>query len=318
MSVEQIHKIAVIGAGLMGHGIALELAAHGYPVSLYDLNDEILARAMQNVRRNLKLLADNGLLTAQQAEEAPSRIAPSADLERAAGDADLVIEAVAEKLEVKHDVFRRLDAICPPHTLLASNSSTLMPSQLAPATRRPERVLVAHYWNPPFLLPLVEIVGGPQTALESLEAVRRLMLQIGKTPVVMKKEAPGFIGNRLQFALLREALSIVEKGLATPEEVDMVVRSSFGRRLAVVGPFETFEVGGYDILYGAASYLFPDLDNSTTPPESLRRQVERGDLGIKTGKGIYTWTPETAEALRKRINDALILSAQRARSNRRD
>ena len=315
MELEDIRNIAVIGAGLMGHGIALEFAAAGYSVHLHDLTSDILARAMDNVKANLAMLAEAGIITAEQAETAPARIAPTTNLEDAARDADIVIEAVAEKLEVKHDVFRRLDALCPPRTILASNSSTLMPSQLAPATKRPDRVLVAHYWNPPYLLPLVEIVGSPQTSAQAIETVYQLMKKLGKSPVVMRKEAPGFIGNRLQFALFREALAIVERGIASPEDVDLVVRSSFGRRLSVAGPFEVFDLAGYDVIYGACTYLFPDLDASTEPSPLLRERVERGELGVKAGKGFYTWTHESAQALRRRIADALVwLNAKAQRS----
>jgi len=306
MSIDHIHKIAVMGAGLMGHGIALEFAAHGYEVGLYDLTDEILARGLENARANLQTLANAGVITAQQAAEAPARLHPSTRLEEAAAGADVVVEAVAEKLEIKHDVFRRLDACCSAQTILASNSSTLMPSKLAPAVRHPERLLVAHYWNPPYLIPLVEVLGSPQTSPAVVETMRELLLNIGKTPVVMKKEALGFIGNRIQFALWREACHIVEEGIATPEDVDAVVRSSFGRRLAVAGPFEVFEVGGLDVIYNATSYVFPDLDNSTKPSRLVQEHVEKGELGLKTGKGFYTWTPEKAAALRKRIADGLL------------
>jgi 3-hydroxybutyryl-CoA dehydrogenase len=307
MSVEQIKKIAVMGAGLMGHGIALEFAANGYEVSLYDLNDDILRRGLEDARANLAQMADAGMITAQQASAAPARMHPFTSLEQAAADADVVIEAVAEKLEIKHDVFRRLDACCRPDTILASNSSTLMPSKLAPAVRRPERLLVAHYWNPPFLLPLVEVVGCPQTSAQAIATMRELLAKIGKMPVVMKKEALGFIGNRLQFALWREALHIVDAGIASPEDVDAVVRNSFGRRLAVAGPFEVFESGGLDVIHGASSYLFPDLDNRKEPSPLVGQHVEKGELGIKTGKGFYRWTPESGAALRRRIADALIM-----------
>jgi 3-hydroxybutyryl-CoA dehydrogenase len=305
MKVEEIRKIGVVGAGLMGHGIAMELAAAGYQVSLHDLSPEILQRAMATVQVDLRTLVEAGMLTAAQAEAAPGRLRPTTDLAELARDADLVIEAVAERLEVKHAVFGQLDTLCPERTILATNSSTLTASQIAPATCRPDRVLVAHYWNPPYLLPLVEIVGGPDTSPETVQTVYAFMRHIGKNPVVLQKEAPGFIGNRLQFALFREALSLVERGVARPEDVDLVVRSSFGRRLAVAGPFEVFDLAGYDVIHNACAYVFPDLDCSKEPPALLRQRVERGELGVKTGQGFYSWTREAADGLRRRIATAL-------------
>jgi 3-hydroxybutyryl-CoA dehydrogenase len=167
-------------------------------------------------------------------------------------------------------------------------------------------VLVTHYYNPPHLVPLVEVVRGPETSDEAIETVHGLLTKVGKSPAIVQKEAPGFIGNRLQAALFREALSIVERGIASPQDVDAVVRNGIGRRWAAAGPFEIWGIAGWDLIYAASTYLSPHLESSTEPSSLLREKVERGELGVKTGKGFYEWTPESAEALTRRIARVLI------------
>lgn len=305
MSDTRIQRIAVIGAGLMGHGIALELAAHDYEVALHDRDPAMLERALGSIAEGLARLAEIGRITPEAAAAAPWRIAMGSDARAAVEHADLVIEAVSEDLDLKRALFGDLDAWAPPHAILASNTSSFMPSLLAAATTRPDRVLVAHYFNPPHLLPLVELVRGAQTSDETIEAMRALYAGIGKRPAVVQREAPGFVGNRLQMALLREALAIVEAGIATPEDVDTIIKSSFGRRLAVAGVFEVFEAAGWDLTLAVADQLFPAIDRSSEPPQSLRAKVARGELGLKAGKGFYEWTPEEAAALRRRIGEGL-------------
>jgi 3-hydroxyacyl-CoA dehydrogenase len=310
MSQPEIQTIAVIGAGLMGHGIALELAAHGYAVRLQDHDQGQLERAGERIEEGLARLVEIGRVTAEAAARAPQRITPGTGLQESVADVDLVIEAVSEDLDLKRSVFHDLDTWAPPHAILASNTSSFMPSLLAAATRRPDRVLVAHYFNPPHLLPLVELVRGEETSDETIATMRAFYLGIGKRPAVVRREAPGFVGNRLQMALLREALAIVEAGIATPEDVDTIITSSFGRRLAVAGVFEVFEAAGWDVTLAVADQLFPAIDRATSPPPSLREKVARGELGLKSGKGFYEWTPEEAAALRRRIGDGLAAIAR--------
>jgi 3-hydroxybutyryl-CoA dehydrogenase len=187
-----------------------------------------------------------------------------------------------------------------------SNTSTLLPSDLALATRRPDKVLVAHYFNPPYLLPLVEIVRGQGTSDETVATIYDLMVKVGKAPALVQKEAPGFIGNRMQAALLREALSIVERGIASPRDVDIVIKNGFGRRLAAAGIFEVFEIAGWDLVLAILNYLQPDIESSTETSPLVKERVEQGELGIKTGTGFYRWTPESAEALKQTIAQALV------------
>jgi 3-hydroxybutyryl-CoA dehydrogenase len=290
----------------MGHGIAQEFASNGYQVTLHDVSDANLKQAVSNIQSNLQMLTDFGLMTKKQAEPVLGNIHPSTALQDVVGEADVVIESVFEDLNVKQAVFRELDRLCPEHTLLVSNTSTLLPSNLALATRRPDKVLVAHYFNPPYLLPLVEIVRGQGTSDEAVATIYDLMVQVGKSPALVQKEAPGFIGNRLQAALLREAMSIVERGIATPRDVDIVIKNGFGRRLAAAGVFEVFEIAGWDLVCAILDYLLPDIESSSETSPLVKERVEQGELGTKTGTGFYRWTPESAEALKQTIAQALV------------
>lgn len=302
----EIKKVAVIGAGLLGHGIAQEFAMAGFEVSLHDLSDEVLEQARANMTRNLRTLAEEGLVDGALAESVPDRVRTSTDLGEVVRDADFVIEAVSEDLALKQRIFADLDQLAPEHAILASNSSTFMPSSVASATSRPDKVLVTHYFNPPYLVPVVEIVRHEGTSDETFDTAFALFERIGKRPVRVQKEALGFIGNRLQAALVRECFSLVEKGVASPEDIDAVVRYGLGRRLSVAGPLEIADVAGLDIYSALTSYILPDLDDSTAPPNAISDNVEKGNLGVKTGQGTYSWTTESSEEVRQRIAKALI------------
>ena len=306
MQTNNIEHITVIGAGLMGHGIALEFALAGYSVNLTDISQENLYDAINTIKTTLKNLVKMGLISDKTAEETPRRINTFIDLKDSVSNADFVVEAVNENLDLKKSIFSQLDKFCPNHTILASNSSSFMPSQIAPNTERNGLTLVAHYFNPPYLLPLVEIVRGPFTSVETIDTVYNLFLHLGKKPVVLQKEAPGFIANRIQVAILREAISIVEKGIASPEDVDIAVRNSFGRREAIAGPFEVADVGGWDVAVASISEILPDIESSVNMPSMAQDLVQRGDLGVKTGKGIYEWSPESSQVFRDKIGRALV------------
>jgi 3-hydroxybutyryl-CoA dehydrogenase len=309
METNDIRKVSVIGAGLMGHGIAQESAVAGYQVHVHDVDGERLTTAKKNIRNNLQMLTAIGLVTPEQAEAAPSNLRFSTALNEVVIEADIVIEAASEDLRLKRELFQSLDKLCPQHTILASNTSSLLPGKLATATQRPDKVLVAHYFNPPYLLPLVEIVRGEKTSDETVNVVHGLLKKLGKTPVIVRKEIPGFIGNRLQTALFREALSLVEKGIATAEDVDIVIKNGFGRRLAAAGVFEIWEIAGWDLILAVAENLVPEIENSTEVSPLLKEKVARGELGTKVGKGFYEWTPETIGALKERIAHTLVAIA---------
>jgi 3-hydroxybutyryl-CoA dehydrogenase len=312
----QIKGIAVIGAGLMGHGIAQEFALAGFPVRLHDQTDELLGRALDNIRTNLKRLAALQRAEPPKIEPVLGAITASTRLDLVATGVDFVIEAISENIDAKHVLFRELEEVCPEQTIFASNTSSFMPSRLAEVLKYPERLLVAHYFNPPYLVPLVEIVPGPATAEATIATVIHLLEQVGKKPVLLRREATGFVANRLQFALYREALAIVEQGIADPKAVDQVVKFGFGRRLAAAGPFEVFDLAGLDTVLAIAGQIFPELPSAGSDgalvPEILRRRVEQGDLGVKSGRGFHDWPPEKAEGLRHRLAEALL----RAESSR--
>ena len=296
-----IKKIAVIGAGLMGHGIAQEFSTAGYEVALNDVSNQRLGLALGNVRENLGGLG----FAKEDVNRIAARIQTSTDLPIVLLDADLVVEAVSEDLEVKRIVFTKIDQLVPTHSIIASNTSSFMPSQLASVTGRPGQVLVTHYFNPPYLVPLVEIVRSSDTTDETITSVTTLLKGIGKYPVVLKREVPGFIANRLQAALLRECFALVEDGVAEPQDIDDVMTHSLGRRLAVAGPFEIFDAAGLDVWKAIASQLMPVIESSPDLPALLTDLTRRGDFGIKTGKGVHTWSCQESKDLRNRLTSAL-------------
>lgn len=306
MTSLSIRSVAVVGAGLMGHGIAQVFAQAGYPVALYDKDPAALERALAGIRANLRLLEEHGLSTPTAAEQTLARLTLAHDLAPAVAGVDLVVEAVYEDLAVKQEVFHTLDRLCPPTTILASNTSGLSATALAQATSRPDRVLVTHFWNPPHLIPLVEVVRAPTTSEATVQTVVALLRAVGKVPVVVQKDIPGFVGNRLQYALFREAVALVQAGVVSPEDVDTVVRLSLGRRYGVIGPLETADLNGVDLFARIAHYLYPTLDCAQDTQPYHQRLVAEGRLGVRVGRGFYDWTPERAQA-RIRERDAELL-----------
>ncbi len=307
---DNIKNIAIIGAGLMGHGIAQEFACAGYRVHLHDITEEQLNNARVQIGKNLMLLAEKCVIEEISISATLQRIHTTTDLTVAAKTADFVVEAVSEKLPLKQQIFEELDSLCQPHTILASNTTALMPSQIGVNTKRTDRILNTHYFNPPYLIPLVELIRSPDTSDETVSVTFDLLTAIGKTPAIIDKEALGFVGPRLQAALIREAFAIVEQGIASAETVDLVVRNSFGRRLSVAGPFEVFELAGWDLVLAAFEELYKDLNSSPDINPLLREMVESGKLGVKSGEGFYQWTDERQQALRNRMSQALIRAIQ--------
>ena len=305
-----IKNIAIIGAGLMGHGIAQEFACAGYRVYLHDITEEQLNNARVQIGKNLMLLAENAVIEEISISATLQRIHTTTDLTVAAKTADFVVEAVSENLPLKQQIFEELDSLCQPHTILASNTTALMPSQIGVNTKRTDRILNTHYFNPPYLIPLVELIRSPDTSDETVSMTFDILTAIGKTPAIIDKEALGFVGPRLQAALIREAFAIVEQGIASAETVDLVVRNSFGRRLSVAGPFEVFELAGWDLVLAAFEELYKDLNSSPDINPLLREMVESGKLGVKSGEGFYQWTDERQQALRNRMSQALIRAIQ--------
>jgi 3-hydroxybutyryl-CoA dehydrogenase len=306
MQTIEIESVAVVGAGLMGHGIAQDFAAHGYQVQMYARRQTRLDEALAKIESGLAMQQRLGQLTEEQVAATLPRIHASTDLTHACAQVDFVVEAVFEDLGLKQQIFRTLDEVCPPRTILASTTSSLLPSMLAGVTERADRVLVTHYFNPAALVPLVEVVRGPATSDPTVQAVCGVLTHVGKRPALVEKELLGFIANRLQAALLREAFALVERGVATPADIDAVIRYSFGARLGAAGLFEMRDLSGLEPLVPVCDLLFRDLDASTAVQQFLREKVGRGEVGVTSGQGFYSWTPESAAAAQERIGRALV------------
>ncbi len=294
----------------MGHGIAQEFACAGYSVHLHDITEELLNSAYVQIGKNLSMLAEKSVIEETSIPETMHRVHTTTELSAAAETADFVIEAVTENLTLKQKIFKELDSLCQPHTILASNTTALMPSQIGAKTKRADKILNTHYFNPPYLIPLVELIRSPETSDNTVSVTFDLLTAIGKTPAIIEKEALGFVGPRLQAALIREAFAIVEQGIASAETVDLVVRNSFGRRLSVAGPFEVFELAGWDLVLAAFEELYKDLNSSPNINPLLREMVDTDKLGVKSGKGFYEWTDERQQKLRERMSQALIHAMQ--------
>lgn len=303
-----VRRVAVIGAGLMGTNIALDFARAEFEVTITDRSAELLDRSRATQHTNAAVLYA-AQLTGDPPEVITARITGCSGVPDAVCDADLVVEAISEDLERKQELFGRLAFYSPAHAILASNTSSFMPDDLALRSARAENVVVTHYFNPAHLVPLVELVPGSETAPGIVETLRTLYRRIGKQPVVVRRAVPGFIGNRLQFAMLREALALVEAGVATPEDVDTAVRAGFGRRLPETGIFRTFDLGGLDTIHTICGILFPHLDTRTDAGSALTALVEQGRLGAKSGAGWYNYADGEADAVRTRLAAALVRAA---------
>ncbi|MEM2737897.1 MAG: 3-hydroxyacyl-CoA dehydrogenase family protein [Candidatus Bathyarchaeia archaeon] len=301
----EIRKIAVIGAGIMGHGIAQTCALTGYQTTITRRRRELFKETYDQIKSGLEFLVRNGIITQKEVEKALSRIEFKETISEAAKDADFVIEAVVENMDLKKSIFKELDDTCPKHTILASNTSSFSITELASVTSRPDKVVGTHWWNPPHLMPLVEIVKGERTSQETIEITRDLITKLGKVPVVCK-DSPGFLGVRLQAALVIEAISMLEQGLASAEDIDTAVKMTLGLRLPILGPLEIVDLGGMDTFLYAYTYLYNTLGDKFKPPNLLKHKVETNELGIKTGKGFYDYTSRSIEEVVKRRNEWLI------------
>jgi len=288
-----MEKIAVIGAGLMGHGIAQVFAVIGHEVAIHDPFPEVLARVPERVRANL-----HGLGLDKSSVE---RISLHGTIQSAVETADIVFEAAPENLALKQDIFAKLSASTQAGCILASNTSVIPIQEIAAQAGHPGRILGTHWWNPPYLIPLVEVVQAPRTEPAYIEKCIDLLTRAGKIAVHIKRDVPGFVGNRLQHALWREAISIVEAGICDAETVDLVVKNSFGMRLPVLGPLENADLVGLDLTLAIHDVILRHLEASPEPSPLLARYTGEHRLGMKTGKGFYEWTPEKAQGVRDRL-----------------
>lgn len=301
-----MQKIAVIGAGLMGHGIAQIFAVKGHDVTLVDLDKNILAGAVVGIRKNLELMAEHEVVSPDDIDAALSRVSTTTNTEEGVDGAGFVLEAVVENLEVKQSIFKNLDQLCPSSTILASNTSVISITEIASTSQQKQRIVGTHFWNPPHLIPLVEVVPGDETAPETVDVTYDLLRDVGKHPVKVKKDVPGFVANRLQHALWREAISIVENDIADAATVDECIKFGFGLRLPVLAPMENCDMVGNDLVFAIHDYLLKHLESSPEPSPLLKEKVASGDLGFKSGQGFQSWSDEEIEKSRQSLQQYLL------------
>jgi 3-hydroxybutyryl-CoA dehydrogenase len=286
-------RIAIIGAGLMGHGIAQVFALAGHDVTITDSHKPSLDSAKQRIATNLRDLGDD--------EKAVERVRPVTELADCVVDADYVVEAILEDMPLKQKTFGEIEKHVRPDTILASNTSVMPITQIMGGLKHRDRALGTHWWNPPFLVPLVEVIGTEWTSQAAIDFTMKLHADAGKQPAHVKKDVPGFIGNRLQHALWREAVSLVERGICDAETVDTVIKAAFGRRLAVLGPLENADLVGTDLTLAIHQTVLPDIEARPGPSPYLEALVASGKLGFKSGEGFRKWSAEEQAALRGKV-----------------
>lgn len=289
--------IGVVGGGLMGIGIATKCALAGFRTTVVDNNRDRIAELPRLASTILSELIDAELITCAQSDQALGNLHVSDELFDLT-DANIAIEAIPEILSAKHQLFEKLETIMRPDAVIASNTSSFPPEALSEHMVQKERFVIAHFWNPPHVIPLVEVVPGTDTNRSVIDWLVRLLTGIRSEPVVLNAAIPGFIGNRLQFAVLREALHIVGTGAATPETVDAVMKASLGRRYGMMGPFEGADLGGLGTFLSVASHLMPQLAKGEEVLDLLREHTDKGELGITTGRGFYKWDQNRIEDLK--------------------
>jgi 3-hydroxybutyryl-CoA dehydrogenase len=299
-------QAAVLGTGMMGPGIAVTLALGGFHATIVSRTPDAAARGLSAASAQLGVLLDNELASPEAAAAAGARLACTSDLAAAAAGASIVIESVPEQMELKQALFAELDTLAPPDAILASNTSGLSITAIAARCRKPGRILTTHFWNPPHLMPLVEVVRGEQTADDVAARAIALLRECGKTPVLVKKDRPGQLGNRLQMALFREAVSLVEEGIADPADVDTAARLGFGIRLPAYGILEHIDMVGLPLARAVCDYVVRDLNNEPRAPELFDRKIAAGETGAAAGKGFYDWSRRDPAAARERRDRFLI------------
>ena len=286
-------RIGVLGAGLMGHGIAQVFALSGHEVRVYDPSAQALSTLRERIANNLRDLDED--------EGAAERVSPSSTIEDCVSAADFVVEAALEDLGVKQKLFAEVERYVPASAVLASNTSVIPITDIMRDIKDGARTVGTHWWNPPFLVPLVEVIGTDRTSQQTIDVTIELHQAIGKTPVHVKKDVPGFVGNRLQHALWREAVSLVENGICDAQTVDTVIKASFGRRIAVLGPLENADLVGTDLTLAIHKTVLPAIESRPGPSPYLEKLVAEGKLGMKSGEGFRKWSAEEQAALRQKV-----------------
>ena len=296
MKLEQIKNISVLGAGIMGHGIAQSFLMGGYPVMLYDIQESILETAKAHIEKNMGLFHKSDLVEKQDIDLALQRLSTTTDLNRAVEGSDFIVEAAPEDLSLKQGLFEQVESLCGKDTIIATNTSSLTLKDIGMRVKSKDRLVVTHWFNPPHIVPTVEVVKGEQTSDETMDTAYQLLEKIKKMPVKINRELPGFLVNRIQLAMVREVFDLYEKGIASAADIDKAVKGSFGFRLASIGPLLTADLGGLELWLRVFENLVPQIQSSTDPPKSLQRLVSQGHFGIKTGKGFYDYATDFSKA----------------------
>jgi len=299
MKLEDIKKIGIAGAGTMGSGIAQIFARKGYEVVVTDIKEEFLQNSKRLVNIFNSSLIEEGLMEVGEVENIEKNIKYSLD-KKVFSDCDLIIEAIIEKMDIKQDFWKEVEEIAKSDAIFATNTSGLSINGISEKLKDKTRFIGMHFWNPPHIIPLVELIRGNETSDEVVNLLLDIVKKIDKEPVVVKKDAPGFIGNRLQFAVFREALNIVESGIASIEDVDKAMKYGPGFRYPIIGPLETADLGGLDTFYYISSYLFNDLSDTKEPHKILKDLMDKEELGVKSKKGLYDYSGGRDEEVIKR------------------
>ncbi len=300
MRLEDIKKVGIAGAGTMGSGIAQIFARKGYEVVVTDISEEYLEKSKRLVQIFNESLIGEGIMTAEEASEAVSLISYSTS-KQVFADSQLIIEAIVEKMDIKQVFWQEVEGIAAKDAYFATNTSGLSINGISKLVENKSRFIGMHFWNPPHIIPLVELIRADDTSDDTVAVLRELLTIIEKEPVVVQKDAPGFIGNRLQFAAFREALHIVNEGIADIEDVDRAMRYGPGFRYPIIGPLQTADLGGLDTFYYISSYLFNELSDMKEPPEMLKKLMDTKELGVKSKKGFYDYSDgKDEEAIKNR------------------
>lgn len=290
MNSNSIKNVTVLGTGNMGPGIAFLFARENFNVTIWGPSEKDKQDGINNFNRNVNDMVQEGFLESSRAESIYRLLKVTDDLVEAGKDAHFIMEAIPEQLELKQDMFAKLEEICPQQTIFASNTSTLLPTALSQKMYHKERLLVAHFWNPAHLAPLVEVCGSPFTSREVIDTTMEVLRKIGNDPVLIRKEILGFIGNRIMHAMNREALALIGNDVCDAGDIDRVVLSSFGPRFANLGPMEYLDFSGLDLIKNIQGYLYEDLDKTPGVLPLINKLVSEGNLGLKSGKGLFDWS----------------------------
>jgi len=301
----EIRNVTVVGAGTMGHSLAQAFAQGGFNVWLNDVQEAILSKARSLIASNLMTLVELGLLPKDQQTPILNRIQTTTKIEEAGKEADLVVEAIIEDAGAKKEMFRTLDKICPPQAILASNTSYMDIFKFV-ETKRPEKVLITHWFAPPHIIPLVEIVCGPKTAPETVDVVKALLVKLGKKPIVLSRFLPGFIANRLQSALGSEVLFLLDNGYATPEDIDEATKASFGLRIPILGLVKRMDFTGLNLTQKIISNRLYEPPQPQGKSKTVDRLMAQGKMGIKSGSGFYDYGGRSTEEIMKERDIKLI------------